>query len=92
MADSVIDNEAQRRFELPVGDATAIATYELDGDRIVLLHTEVPRELSGQGIGSRLAHGVFERIRGSGRKAVPKCPFMAKWVDGHAEYASLVVR
>ncbi len=92
MPDSVIDNEAQRRFELPVGDATAIATYELDGDRIVLLHTEVPRELSGRGIGSRLARGVFERIRGSGRKAVPKCPFMAEWLKRHDEYADLVAR
>jgi predicted GNAT family acetyltransferase len=92
MSDSVIDNEARRRFELPVGTATAIATYELDGDRVVLLHTEVPPELSGQGIGSRLARGVFERIRGSGRKAHPKCPFMAEWANRHAEYADVVVR
>jgi len=92
MSDEVIDNTDRRRFERRVQGATAIATYELDADRVVLLHTEVPRELSGQGIGSRLARGVFERIRGSGRKAVPKCPFMAEWVNRHDEFADLVAR
>ena len=59
----VIDNPAQDRFELAVGEALAVAYYRLEGDRIVLLHTEVPGELSGQGIGSRLAQGAFQAIR-----------------------------
>ncbi len=92
MSGSVIDNPAQRRFELPVAGATAIATYDVEGDVVVLLHTEVPRELSGQGVGSRLAQGVFELIRGSGRRAVTKCPFMAEWVNRHPEHADLVAR
>jgi uncharacterized protein len=87
----VIDNPGQNRFELAVGEALAVAYYRLEGDRIVLLHTEVPGELSGQGIGSRLAQGAFQSIRESGRKAVTKCPFMAGWVSRHPEYADLVV-
>jgi predicted GNAT family acetyltransferase len=86
----VIDNPAQHRFELPVGDALAVAYYRLEGDRVVLLHTEVPGELAGKGIGSRLAQGAFESVRESGRKAVTKCPFMSAWVSRHPEYADLV--
>src|SRR4028118_610902 len=63
MKGSVIDNPAQHRFELPVGGAIAVAAYRLEGERVILVHTEVPQELSGQGIGSKLAEGVFEAIQ-----------------------------
>ena len=43
--------------------------------RLALLHTELPRELSGQGYGSRLAHGVFEALRRDGKEvaSAPSC-------------------
>lgn len=86
----VIDRPDESRFELPVAGEVALAYYRLDGDRIVLTHTEVPQHLSGQGIGSRLAKGVFEAIRASGRRAVAKCPFMASYAGRHPEYATLL--
>ena len=52
MAD-VVDNPSQHQFEMAVGDALAVAHYETEGGRVVLLHTEVPPELAGQGIGSK---------------------------------------
>jgi predicted GNAT family acetyltransferase len=91
MTGSVIDNPDQNRFELALDDAVAVAVYRLNGDRVVLVHTEVPEELSGRGIGSTLAQGAFSLIRESGRKAVTQCPFMASWASRHPEYADLVV-
>ncbi|HEX2137313.1 MAG TPA: GNAT family N-acetyltransferase [Microvirga sp.] len=91
MTGSVVDNPAQLRFELRVGDALAVASYRLDGDQVVLVHTEVPAELSGRGVGSRLAEGASDLIRESGRKAVTKCSFMAEWASRHPECADLVV-
>ena len=88
----VIDRPDKNRFELPVAGGVALAYYHLDGDRITLTHTEVPEHLSGQGIGSRLAKGVFEAVRASGRKAVAACPFMAAYADRHREYAALLER
>ena len=76
-ASAIVDRPDQGRFELAVEDTVAVAYYRLDGSRVVLTHTEVPQHLSGRGIGSRLAHGVFEAIRSSGRKVVAECPFMA---------------
>jgi predicted GNAT family acetyltransferase len=62
------DNPAMRRFEMLVGDgALAVAYYKVEDGRVVLLHTEVPQELSGLGYGSRLAHGVFEALRCDGK-------------------------
>ena len=90
MSTGVVDRPGESRFELPVADALAVAYYRLDGDRITLTHTEVPPHLSGQGIGSRLAQGVFEAVRASGRKAVAQCPFMAANAERHPEYAGLL--
>jgi uncharacterized protein len=63
------------RFEMPLGDgALAIAYYKVEDGRVVLLHTEVPQELSGLGYGSRLAHGVFEALRCDGKRVIAKPP------------------
>lgn len=90
MHTGVVDRPDQNRFELDIDGELALAYYRLDGDRIVLTHTEVPQALSGQGIGSRLAKGVFEQIRASGRKVVLRCSFMAGWVARHPQYGDIV--
>ena len=89
MAD-VVDNPSQHRFEMAVGDALAAAIGLVVGDRVVLLHTEVPPELAGQGIGSKLARGVFETLRGRGARVVAKCAFMAGYATRHPEYAAML--
>lgn len=92
MANDVTDRPDKNRFELVVDDAVAVATYRIEGDRILLLHTEVPERLSGQGIGSKLAHGVFEALKTGGRKVVAECPFMASYASRHPEYAGMLDR
>jgi predicted GNAT family acetyltransferase len=86
----VVENPEKSRFELPVAGEVAVAYYRRDGDRITLTHTEVPQHLSGQGIGSRLAKGVFEALRADGRRAVAKCPFMAAYASRHPEFGRLL--
>ena len=92
MEAKVIDHPDRSRFELALDDDVAVACYRLQGDRIVLTHTEVPPRFSGQGVGSRLAQGVFDAIRASGRKAVAECPFMAAYAGRHPECADLLDR
>lgn len=89
----VRDNPPEHRFELEIGgsDEVAAAYYRVDEhDRVVLTHTIVPQEFSGQGIGSRLARGVFDLIRKSGRKAVLRCPFMGAFYARHPDYSDIV--
>jgi len=87
----VTENPAEHRFEMPIDEgAIAAAYYRVDGDRLVLIHTEVPAEFTGQGLATRLATGTFELIRRSGRKAVLKCPFMARFFTDHREFADIV--
>jgi predicted GNAT family acetyltransferase len=91
MADEIINNLEMRRYELPIADdAVAVTYYKLQDGRVVLLHTEVPNEYGGQGIGKRLAKGVFEALRAEGKRVIAKCPFMARYAVDHPEYASML--
>ena len=89
---SVINNPAEHRFQMALdGEDIAAAYYRIDENgRVVLIHTEVPYEYSGRGIGTRLATGVFDLIRASGRKAVLRCSFMARFYATHREYGDIV--
>lgn len=89
---TVDDNAAERRFELAIEGSQEIAAayYRLQGEKLTLTHTIVPERFSGQGIGSKLARGVFDLLRASGRKAVLRCPFMAAYYARHPEYEDVV--
>jgi len=65
-------------------------TLHLEGNSIVLFHTEVPSECTGRGIGSRLAQGVFDLLRASGRKAILTCPFMSRFFANHLDYLDVI--
>ncbi|UPJ49578.1 N-acetyltransferase [Bradyrhizobium sp. 200] len=87
----VIDNPAEHRFELPIDESgIAAAYYSFTGDKIVLTHMIVPQQFEGRGIGSRLARGVFDAIRASGREVVLDCPFMTAYYQRHPEYSDIV--
>lgn len=86
----VVENAAENRFELSLDGGTALVAYRRDGERLVLVHTEVPSQFGGQGIGSKLAKGVFELLRASGRKAVVRCEFLQGWLAKHPGYDDAV--
>lgn len=93
MENQVVENAARHRFELPIEDgdgAIAAAYYRIEDGNVVLTHTEVPFEYSGRGIGSRLARGVFDILRATGRKAVIRCPFIGAFYARHPDYADVV--
>ena len=86
----VRNNPAASRFEMASGGAVAFVEYTRAGDRIVLTHTEVPKPLSGQGVGSKLVRGVLDSVRRDGAKVVPRCEFVAAYVARHPEYRDLL--
>ena len=86
----VRQNTQQHRFELDVEGHTAAAYYRLAPGVITFAHTEVPKELSGRGVGSRLAQGALEAARAQGLKVVAECPFVAGYVAKHPEFSNLV--
>jgi predicted GNAT family acetyltransferase len=84
------DNPAMSRFEPLATVRSQSRTTKVEDGRVVLLHTEVPQELSGLGYGSRLAQGVFEALRRDGKRVIAKCPFMSSYAARHPEYGALL--
>jgi uncharacterized protein len=90
MTDAVSNNAAQHRFELEVDGHVAAAYYERGGDVITFEHTEVPAELGGKGIGSKLVKGALDQVRAEGLKVVAQCPFVKGWIGKHPDYADML--
>lgn len=90
MASEVHDNTRSHRFELEIDDQVAKAWYRMQGNVITFTHTEVPDELSGQGVGSRLAKGALDAVRAAKMKVVAMCPFIATYIKRHREYQDLL--
>ena len=64
--------------------------YELADGVITFDHTEVPAELGGKGIGSKLVKGALDQVRADGLKVVAQCPFVKGWIEKHPDYADLL--
>ncbi|MGA7804743.1 GNAT family N-acetyltransferase, partial [Bradyrhizobium sp.] len=62
----------------------------VDGNVITFIHTEVPPELGGQGVGSRLLQGALDQIRATEMKVIAACPFVKAWIGAHPEYKDLL--
>jgi uncharacterized protein len=90
MNNPVSNNTALHRFELAVDDHIAATYYERGDGIITFVHTEVPPELGGQGIGSRLVKGALDQVRADGLKVIAQCPFVKAWIDKHPDYADLL--
>ena len=89
-AAEITDNEAGSRLEIRAGDRLAGLAYRRNGRRLVLIHTEVPPELEGRGIGGALVSAVIDRAAQDGMTIVPLCPFARSWLQRHPDSASRV--
>ncbi|MER7544549.1 GNAT family N-acetyltransferase [Actinomadura sp.] len=91
MSTEITDNAEKSRYEIRVdGDLAGFVEYEREGDAVVLIHTEVDPAFEGKGVGSSLARGTLDDIRGKGGSVVPVCPFIKKWIGKHPDYQDLV--
>ena len=86
----VTDNQAKSRFEADFGGSVAELLYRQNGNRLVLIHTEVPEQLEGHGIGGALVTAAIDRAVRDGMTVVPLCPFARGWLERHPEVASRV--
>ena len=86
----VTDNQAASRFEIRAGSNLAELIYHRHGDRLALIHTEVPEELEGLGIGGRLVTAAVDRAASEGLTIVPYCPFARGWLERHPDVAGRV--
>ncbi|GAA1427542.1 GNAT family N-acetyltransferase [Microlunatus lacustris] len=91
MTAEVHDEPDQSRFTARVaGRLAGVAAYEMAEGLITFTHTVVEDEFEGQGVGSALARTALDAARARGLAVVPRCSFIAGWIDRHPDYADLV--
>ena len=87
---AVINNPNLGRYELAVEGHIAAAYYHRSNGVVTFDHTEVPPELGGKGIGSKLVKGALDQVRADGLKVVAECPFVKGWIQKHPDYRDLL--
>lgn len=88
----VVDNKIFSQYEIRVDGHVAKIEYSNKSGKMFLIHTEVPKELAGQGVASFLAKETFKLIGEQGIPIVPMCKFIKTYIRKHPEYHQLVVK
>ena len=91
MTAEVHEEPERSRFTARVeGRLAGVVAYELAEGVITFTHTVVGDDFEGQGVGSTLARTALDAARERGLQVVPRCPFIAGWIEHHPDYAALV--
>jgi uncharacterized protein len=86
----IINNKTAQRYELTVEGYVAATYYKVEGNVITFIHTEVPPELGGKGIGSKLIRGALDQVRADGLQVIAQCPFVKAFIEKNADYQDLL--
>src|SRR5690606_2721867 len=81
----LLDGEAE------IGEERYLDVDGADRPERILHHTLVTEEYEGQGLASRLVQEVVEDTIAAGRAVVPVCPYVARWMTKHSEFAAHVI-
>lgn len=79
------------RFEVERNGEVAYLEYSRSGNVLVLIHTEVPKDLRGMGLASSLAESALRWARENGLKVDIICPTMQDYMAKHPEYSDLIM-
>lgn len=86
----LVINTDKRRFEFYIDDSVAFIEYKLKGDDILLMHTKVPEELQGMGIGNALILKSLQEIELRKLRLVPLCPFVKSFLRKNPDWNRLL--
>jgi uncharacterized protein len=81
----VTDNRDQSQFEIGIDGSEAELIYRVRAGRLVLVHTGVPDELGGRGVGTMLMQAALAKSTAEGLTIVPLCPFARRWLERHPD-------
>ena len=86
----ILHDAAGKRYEAVVEGHRSVCDYELADGRMLFTHTFVPPELRGKGIAEQLVRTALADARAAGRKVVPACSYVARFIERHKEFGDLL--
>ena len=84
--DTFKDNEAMHQYELLIDGKSSWIEYIKTDSEIYLTHTEVAKELEGNGIGKEMIAKALTDIKNKKLKLVPLCPFVASYIRSNKQF------
>lgn len=91
MTTQVTHNAEKQRYEIHVdGILAGITEAHEDGEIVTFPHTKVFEQFEGQGLASVLVSGALDDVRVHEKKIIAECPYVARFVEKHPDYADLL--
>ena len=91
MSDVSVQNDvSSNRFTSIRDGVESELVYRQVGRRLILVHTGVPDELAGRGVGGALVRAAIDWAAEEALVVVPRCPFANSWLRKHPDVAALV--
>jgi predicted GNAT family acetyltransferase len=88
---TVVRNNDKSRYEILVdGHVAGFADFRMRGDRQVFVHTEIEPEFRGRDLAATLIQAALDDARANDYHVIPRCPYVAEFIQEHPEYADLV--
>jgi len=86
----VVHNKDRNRFETEINGLISKVNYTEENGVLLVTHTGVPKELSGQGIAAALTKTLLDYVRDNGYKVRPICPYTVAYIQKHPEYEDIL--
>ncbi|MDB4949536.1 MAG: acetyltransferase [Gemmatimonadetes bacterium] len=90
-APAVVLNEPEERWQIERDGQVAFLAYMRHDDLLYLVHTEVPPEMKGGSLASRMVRTAMDFARDHALTVIPFCPFARSYLERHRkDYEELV--
>ncbi len=73
---AIVHDKENNRFTLDINGGIAKVDYQIRHNKMYLMHSEVPYNLRGRGIGKVLVEKTFEQLTHEGYMAVAVCSYI----------------
>lgn len=74
-------NSINQQFEIVLGDIKAEMVYRLREKSLYLMHTSVPAEMQGKGVGGALVEFALQYAKENQWEVVVYCPFVKSYLE-----------
>ena len=79
----VTHDKAAKKFLIENPKGTSYLEYSTEDGAITVLHTVVPKPLSGHGLAGELAEACFQFARNEKKPVRSECSYMTAWLKRH---------
>ena len=87
---NIIHDKENKRFTLDINGEIAKIEYSIKNNKMYLIHSEVPYNLRGQGIGKVLVEKTFEQLTREGYKAVAICSYIKAVASRSVKWRNII--